>query len=121
MKFFYLFFIFAMILAGIFSLNVSYAQFQAGGVQLPDDPSWFVGEGLKKGDFFSYSMCHVDYKECAEFKMDMWIKGDTKSGTEDKWLVEVVVYDGNKIVKGEMELGKLSLKPFGDDNSLGVY
>ena len=34
-------------------------------------------------------MCHVDYKECVNFELDMWIKGDIKVGTETKWLAEV--------------------------------
>ncbi len=28
--------------------------------------SWWVGEGLKKGDQFSYLMCHVDFRECSD-------------------------------------------------------
>lgn len=110
-----------MLILGTLPLQNAAAQFQAGGVTLPGDPSWFAGEGLKKGDFFSYSMCHVDYKECAEFEMNIWIKGDTTTGTEEKWLTEVVVYDGNKIVKGEMDLGKLAPEPSGGTDSLGVY
>ena len=97
----------------------AFAQFQQGGVDYPGE--WFVGEGLKQGDFFSYAMCHVDYKECAEFEMDIWIKGDKQVGTEDKWLAEVVVYDGSKLVKGEMELGKLAPEPTGGSTELGVY
>ena len=83
--------------------------------------SWYAGEGLKKGDFFSYSMCHVDYKECTTFEMDMWIKGDRQVGTETKWLAEVVVYDGNKIIVGEIELGKIAPEPTGGTENLGVY
>jgi hypothetical protein len=111
----------AMLILGTLPLPYAAAQFQAGGVTLPGDPSWFAGEGIKKGDLFRYSMCHVDYKECAEFEMDVWIKGDTTSGTEEKWLTEVVVYDGNKVVKGEMDLGKLAPEPSGGSDSLGVY
>ena len=33
--------------------------FQAGGVNI--DGSWYVGEGLKVGDYFSFNVCHVDY------------------------------------------------------------
>jgi hypothetical protein len=66
-------------------------------------------------------MCHVDFKECAEFEMDIWIKGDKQDGSEAKWLAEVVVYDGNKLVKGEMELGKLAPEPTGGSPELGVY
>ena len=66
-------------------------------------------------------MCHVDYKECAEFEMDMWIKGDIQSGSETKWLAEVVVYDGSKRIVGEMELGKIAPEPTGGSEELGIY
>ena len=102
-----------------FLLPSAHAQFQQGGVDLPG--TWHAGEGLKQGDFFSYSMCYVDYKECQEFEMDFWIKGDKQDGSETKWLAEVVVWDGNKIIKGEMELGKLAPEPTGGSEELGVY
>jgi hypothetical protein len=97
----------------------AFAQFQSGGVDMPG--TWYVGEGLKHGDYFSYNLCHVDYKECAEFGMDLWIKGDIQSGSETKWLAEVVVYDGNKIIVGEMEMGKIAPEPTGGSPELGVY
>ena len=95
------------------------AQFQSGGVD--KEGEWYAGEGLKQGDFFSYSMCHVDYKECSKFEMDLWIKGDRQVGSESKWLVEVVVYDGNKRIVGEMELGKIAPEPTGGSGELGLY
>ena len=104
---------------GSLTLPLSFAQTQAGGVD--KEGTWYVGEGLKHGDFFSYSLCHVDYKECTEFEMDMWIKGDVQSGSETKWLAEVVVYDGNKRIVGEMELGKIAPEPTGGSEDLGVY
>ena len=110
-----------ILIFGNIPLPFAVAQVQAGGVALPGDPSWYAGKGLKQGDFFRYSMCHVDYKECTEFEMDIWIKGDIKFGTEEKWLTEVVVYDGNKLIKGEMELGKLAPEPSGGSTDLSVY
>jgi hypothetical protein len=104
---------------GSFLLPSAFAQFQSGGVDHPG--TWYPGEGLKHGDFFSYAMCHVDYKECAEFEMDIWIKGDKQDGSEAKWLAEVAVYDGNKLIIGEMELGKLAPEPTGGSSELGVY
>ena len=65
------------------------AQFQQGGVDHPGD--WYVGEGLAAGDYYSYTMCHVEHKECADFRMDIWIEGDIQTGTETKWLAHVVV------------------------------
>ena len=95
------------------------AQIEAGGVDKKG--TWFVGEGLKKGDYFSYEMCHAYWKECIDFEMDFWIKGDKQVGTETKWLAEVVVYDGNKIIKGEMELGKIAPEPTGGSDYLSDY
>jgi hypothetical protein len=92
---------FVVLLLGSLSVSTAFAQIQSGGVD--KEGTWHVGEGLKQGDFFSYSMCHVDYKECVPFEMDMWIKGDIQSGSETKWLAEVVVYDGKKIIVGELE------------------
>ena len=100
-------------------MQTAFAQELGGGVDLPGD--WYVGEGLKIGDYFSYRLCHVDYKECADFQMDFWIEGDTRVGTEDKWLVQAVVYDGNKIVKGNMELGKIAPEPTGGTSELVPY
>ena len=107
------------LLFGSLLVPLASAQFQSGGVN--KEGSWYAGEGLKQGDFFSYTMCHVDYKECAEFDLDMWIKGDRQVGTETKWLAEVVVYDGSKRVVGEMELGKIAPEPTGGSAELGVY
>jgi hypothetical protein len=89
--------------------------------QVDKEGTWYAGEGLKQGDFFSYSMCYVDYKECIEFGFDIWFKGDLQVGTETKWLAEVVVYDGSKTIVGEMELGKIAPEPTGGSEELGVY
>ena len=109
---------------GITVTSSAYGQIEAGGVSsdtLPQGTTWYAGEGLQKGDFFSYSTCFVDYKECTNFQMDFWIKGDKIVGSETKWLSEVVVYDGNKIIVGEMELGKIAPEPTGGTPELGIY
>jgi hypothetical protein len=111
--------ILTVLLLGSLSIPTAFAQFQSGGVD--KEGSWYAGEGLKQGDYFSYSMCYVDYKECTEFGLEMWIKGDKQVGSETKWLAEVVVYDGNKIVVGEMELGKIAPEPTGGSEELGLY
>ena len=100
-------------------MSPAYAQFQQGGVDHPGE--WYVGEGLKQGDYFSYELCYVDYKECADFQMDIWIEGDIQIGSETKWLAQAVVYDGNKVVKGNMELGKIAPEPTGGSSELGPY
>ena len=108
-----------LLTAGTVLIMPAAAQFQQGGIDHPGE--WHVGEGLKQGDYFSYNMCHVDYKECAEFTMDMWIEGDVQVGTETKWLAHVVVYDGNAVVVGQMELGKVAPEPTGGSSELGTY
>jgi hypothetical protein len=110
-----------LVLPIIVSLFLGLLLFPSASAQVSKEGSWYAGEGLKHGDFFSYSMCHVDYKECTTFELDMWIKGDIQSGTETKWLAEVVVYDGKKIIVGEMELGKIAPEPTGGSEVLGIY
>ncbi len=109
----------ALLITGIIFIPLASAQIQSGGVNKPG--SWYVGEGLKQGDYFEYKLCHVDYNDCAEFEMNLWIEGTTKVGNEDKWLAQAVVYDGNKVVKGFMELGKIAPEPSGGSPELSVY
>ena len=108
-----------LLLGSSFFSSEAAAQFQSGGVDV--EGTWYSGEGLKQGDFFSYSMCHVDYKECSNFELDMWIKGDRQIGSERQWVTEVVVYDGNKRIVGEMLLGKVAAEPTGGSEDLGLY
>jgi len=91
----------------------------AGGVDV--DGTWYVGEGLKQGDYFHYRLCELSLNDCADFDMKLWFKGETQKGTETLWLVETVVLDGNKIVKGEMELGKVAPEPVGTSGDLFDY
>ena len=95
------------------------AQFQTGGVDYPGD--WYVGEGLNPGDQFSYNLCFVDYLECTEFQIDWWVQGLEVISNEEKWVVQVVVYDGNTITTGKMHLGTVAPEPTGGDEELTVY
>ena len=89
---------------------------------IKDNPGiWWAGEGLKKGDFFSYDLCYVYYKDCTKFQMDIWFEGDIKVETETKWLVQVVVYDGPFVIPGNMELGKIAPEPTGGSKDIGPY
>ena len=100
-------------------IPTAFAQDTGGGVNHPG--TWYVGEGLKTGDYFSYELCHVYYKDCVDFQMEWWIEGRITVGTEEKWLAQVVVYDGNKIVKGNMELGMIAPEPSGGSSELSTY
>lgn len=83
----------------------------------PQDPkytdikdSWYVGEGLKQGDFFSYSLCHLEYRECAELRIDIWIKEDAQIEDKDTWIVDAVVYERHMITKNHMDIAKSDMK-----------
>jgi len=85
------------LLASGLSHNAS-AQLQAGGVN--KEGSWYVGEGLKKGDYFSYSVCHIYYKDCTPFKIHFWVEGDEKVGSETQWKLQVKVEETGKTLRG---------------------
>jgi plastocyanin len=80
--------------------------------------TWYVGEGLKEGDYFRYNLCQVDYKSCTPFEMDFWVQGKTEHGD---WDLQVVVIDGNKIVKGDMQVGRVAPEPIGFSDGMGPY
>jgi hypothetical protein len=82
---------------------------------------WNLGNGLKQGDYFRYSMCHVDYNDCTIFETEFWINGIKQVGSETRWVAQTTVHDGNKIIKGEIELGKISPEPLGGSPELKVY
>jgi len=77
-----------------------------GGVDHPG--SWYPGENLKIGDYFKYKVCHNDYKDCTDFWFSMWIEKEVTSGPEDVLRVQVLVEDGNKVLKGYMDVGKVT-------------
>ncbi|MFB5612994.1 MAG: peptidase [Nitrosarchaeum sp.] len=101
--------------------NLSYGQGvqTSGGVDR--DGSWYLGEGLKKGDYFEYSLCELDLNDCAPIKLKMWIKGEKQNESEALWDATVVIIDGNKIVKGSMSLGKTAPEPVLFDDELHDY
>ncbi len=82
-----------------------------GGVNHPG--SWYAGENLKVGDYFKYKVCHAEYKDCTDFWFSMWLEKEVTSGPEDTFRFQILVEDGNKILKGQMEVGKLAPEPMG--------
>ncbi len=114
--------LFTILITGSVALQNAFAQADILTSGIKDNPGiWWVGEGLKKGDFFSYDLCFVYYKDCTEFQIDFWIEGDITVGTEKKWLVQVLVYDGPYIITGNMELGKIAPEPTGGSEVLSPY
>ena len=82
-----------------------------GGVDHPG--SWYPGENLKVGDYFKYKICHAEYKDCTDFWFSMWLEKEVTSGPEDLLRFQVLVEDGNKILKGKMDVGKVAPEPIG--------
>ena len=83
------------------------------GLTLPSvvaEETWYLGKGLKSGDYFRYSLCQIDYKSCTPFELDFWVTGKTERGD---WDLQLVVLDGNKIVKGNMQVGRVAPEPIG--------
>jgi len=101
--------------------NLSYGQGvqTSGGVDV--EGSWYLGEGLKKGDYFEYSLCQLDLHDCAPIDLKFWIRVEIPNGSETLWDTEVVIADGNKILKGSMGLGQNAPEPITFDDNLFDY
>lgn len=80
--------------------------------------TWYVGEGLKEGDYFRYTTCHVDLNSCTPFEMDFWVEGKTENG---EWNLQVLVIDGSNTVRGEMEVGRVAPEPLVVSKGLEKY
>ena len=82
-----------------------------GGVNNPG--SWYAGENLKVGEYFKYKVCHAEYKDCTDFWLSMWVEKEVLGGLEDKLRFQILVEDGNKVLKGQMDVGTLAPEPMG--------
>ena len=89
-----------------------------GGVNNPG--SWYPGEHLKVGDYFKYKVCHAEYKDCTEFWFSMWVEKEVFGGPEDKLRFQILVEDGNKVLKGQMDVGTLAPEPMGGTVSANI-
>ncbi|MEK0346401.1 MAG: peptidase [Nitrosopumilus sp.] len=112
---------FLTILSSFGFSNLSYGQGTgtAGGVNV--DGTWYLGEGLKTGDYFEYSLCEIDFNDCSPIEVKFWIKGSIPHESESLWDTKVAIFDGNKIVIGSMGLGKTSPEPITFDDDLFHY
>jgi len=112
---------FLTILSSFGFSNLSYGQGTgtAGGVNV--DGTWYLGEGLKTGDYFEYSLCEIDFNDCSPIKVKFWIKGSIPHESETLWDTKVAIFDGNKIIIGSMGLGKTSPEPITFDDDLFHY
>ena len=75
--------------------------------------TWYLGENLKVGDYFKFKVCHASFKDCTEFWMSIWIEKEVFEGGEELLRSQVVIVDGNKVLKGQMDLGTVVPEPLG--------
>ena len=83
--------------------GTAYAQ-SSGGVDVGG--TWYLDEGLKDGDYFEYTLCEIDLNACSPIELKIWIKGDIQNVSETLWDAQILVIDGDKIIKGSWGLGK---------------
>jgi hypothetical protein len=110
-----------VILSGLGFSNLSFGQDSqtSGGVDV--DGTWYLGEGLKEGDYFEYSLCEMNLNDCSPVTLKMWIKGDMQNISETLWDTKVLVEDENKVMKGSWGLGKTVPEPILFDDNLLEY
>jgi hypothetical protein len=99
-------------------VGTTYAQ-NSGGVDI--EGSWYLGEGLKNGDYFEYTLCEIDLNACSPIELKIWIKGDTQNVSETLWDAQILVIDGDKTIKGSWGLGKTVPTPILFDDDLSDY
>ena len=83
--------------------------------------SWYPGENLKINDYFKYELCHAEYKDCTDFWFTMWVEKEVVANNEEKLRIQVLVEDGNKIIKGYMDIGMLAPEPTGGSDNISSY
>ena len=108
--------LFTLVILGF--TGTAYAQ-SLGGVDV--DGTWYLGEGLKDGDYFEYTLCEIDLNACTPIELKIWIKGDIQNVSETLWDAQILVVDGDKTVKGLWGLGKTVPTPIIFDDDLSDY
>ena len=110
-----------VILCSLGLSNLSYGQDAqiSGGVDV--DGTWYLGEGLKGGNYFEYSLCEINLNDCSPIKLKMWINGEIQNISETLWDAKIVIIDGNKVIKGSWGLGKTTPEPILFDEDLFDY
>ena len=53
------------------------------------------------------------YKDCTDFWFSMWLEKEILDGPEEMFRFQVLVEDGNKVLKGHMDVGKIAPEPIG--------
>lgn len=78
---------------------------------------WYVGQGLKVGDYYRYTIADVFYHNLAPFEMDFWVQNQTSNG----YNLQMVVHDGSIVQKGIVKIGNVTPDPTYSDPNLSDY
>ncbi|MGI0027283.1 MAG: hypothetical protein ACREAD_05525 [Nitrosopumilaceae archaeon] len=81
--------------------------------------SWYVGKGLKQGDYFRYNVCWIEWHNCTPVEIDFWIKNQTDNGSA--WNLEFSAIDGSIIQKGNIMIGTSIAEPTYSDPNVANY
>ena len=79
--------------------------------------TWYVGQGLKVGDYYRYNLADVFYHNLAPFEMDFWVQNQTSNG----YTIQMVVHDGSIVQKGVVKIGDVTPDPTYSDSNLSDY
>ena len=80
--------------------------------------TWYVGKGLKQGDFFRYNVCHINYHNCTPLEIDFWVKN--QSSTSHDYFLQMFAIDGNSTQKGTV-MTTPDLQPVYSDPNISSY
>lgn len=79
--------------------------------------TWYVGQGLKAGDYYRYNLADVFYHNLAPIQIDFWVQNETSDG----YNLQMVVHDGSIIQKGLVKIGHVTPDPTYSDPNLSDY
>jgi hypothetical protein len=80
--------------------------------------SWYVGKGLKQGDYFRYNVCFIDYHSCTPLEIDFWVQNQTSDGN---WNLQFVAIDGSNTKRGIVTIGSDTPDPLNYSSNLTNY
>src|SRR5574340_127967 len=79
--------------------------------------NWYVGQGLKQGDYYRYNLGWVQWENGAPVEIDFWVKNQTSNGLN----LEMIAHDGSIIQKGIVTIGFVTPDPISYDNNMADY
>lgn len=81
--------------------------------------SWYVGKGLKQGDYFRYNVCYIEYHNCSPLEIGFWVKN--QSSTSHDYFIQMLAIEGNNIQKGTIMTTPDTPIPVYSDTNISNY